>query len=63
MFSNISGDANIFHVKWVKKDGIRYYSNNCYVITGLNGTDPIFSRIIDFFVVSGDLLLLHLQSY
>ena len=60
---NISDDATIFHPKWVKKEGIRYHTNNCYVITGCDGTDPIFSRIMDLLVVSGDLLLLQVHHY
>ena len=62
IFHNIHQDATIFNPKWVKKNGIHYHSNNCDVITGIDGVDPLFSRIIDFFVISGDLLMLHVQA-
>ena len=48
---NISNDSTIFRPTWVKKDGIQYHNNNCYVITHSDGTDPVFSRIIDLYVV------------
>ena len=56
---SISNDATVFHPKWVKKNSINYCNNNCYVIIGTDGTDPLFGHLIDVYVVGGDLLLLH----
>ena len=56
----ISDDATIFIPNWVKKNSIHYSSNNCYVIINTDGIDPIFGHIIDIYVVSGNMMLLHL---
>ena len=40
---NINNDTFVFHPTWVKKDGIKYHKNNCYIITGSDGTDPIIA--------------------
>jgi len=54
-----SDDATIFQPKLVKKNSIiNYCNNNCYIITGTDGTDPIFGHIIDVYIVGGDLILL-----
>ena len=37
-------------------------SSNCYVVTGSDGTDPTFARVVDIFVVGTDLPVLQLQS-
>ena len=47
----------------MKIDGILYHSNNCFVFQGSDGLNPIFGKIIDIFVVGGNLVLLHLQNY
>ena len=60
---SISDDSFVFNPSWVKKDGIKYHKNNCYVVTGSDGTDPVFSRIIDVFIVCGDMVLLYVQAY
>ena len=57
----ISDHATISHPKWVEKDGIRYHTNNCYLITGSDNIDPVFSRIIDVLVASGNMLLFQVQ--
>lgn len=62
----ISSDVTVFSPNWVKKNGIHYSNNNSYVIIGTDGINPSFGRIIDSYLVSGDLLLLHLyrcQNY
>ena len=61
--SNVSDDATIFNANWVKKNGVRYHSNNCFVIIGSDKNDLIFGRIIELFVISGDFLLFHIQNY
>ena len=59
----ISFDSTIVNTTWAKEDGIKYSANNCYVITGSNGTDPIFSHIVDVYVACGDILFLCVQQY
>ena len=57
----LSDDTTICHPKWVEKDGIRYHTNNYYLITGSDDFDPVFSRIIDVLVASGNMLLFQVQ--
>ena len=42
-------------------NGITYKNSNCYVVTGSDGTDPTFARVVDI-VVGTDLPVLQLQS-
>ena len=56
----MSNDAAIFIPSWVKKNGIHYSNNNCYVIIDTDEIDPMFGHIIDLYIVSGNILLLHL---
>lgn len=59
---NISSETMISHPTWIKVNGITYKRNNCYVITGSDGTDPTFARVVDVLVVGTDLPVLQLQS-
>ena len=56
---SISVDATVFQPNWVKKNSVNYCNNNCYVMVGTDGIDPLFGHIIDVFIVGGDLILLH----
>ena len=59
----ISNETPVFNTHWVKKYGILYHNNNCFVLQGSDGLNPVFGKIIDIFVLGGDLVLLHLQCY
>ena len=61
VFPFIRDHATICHPKRVEKDGIRYHTNNCYLIIGSDNIDPVFSRIIDLSLASGNMLLLQVQ--
>ena len=60
---DIADETPIFSTHWVKKNGIFYHTNNCFVLQGSDGLNPIFGKIIEILVVCGDLTLLHLQCY
>ena len=47
----------ICRLPWVKKDGLTYKQNNCYVIIGSDSLYPIFSRVDDTLVFGGDLYI------
>ena len=59
---SMSLETTIFNATWAKKDGIRYCTNNSYVITGSDGTDPIFGRIVDLYVACENVVFLYCQQ-
>ena len=58
----ISGNVTVFSPNWVKQNGVYYSNNNSYLITGTDGMNPLFGRIINLYLVGGDLLLFHLYQ-
>lgn len=63
LLPNVNHDTIISHPSWIQVNGVLYKQNNCYVITGSDGTDPTFARVVDIIVASPDVSLLKLQSY
>ena len=59
----VSIDIPIYHSNWVKKYGNHYDTNNCFVLIGSDGIDPIFGQVVDIYVACGDTILLHNQHY
>ena len=55
---SINDDTRVFNPKWVKTNG-NYYS---FIITGSDGLNPIFSEIVDIFLVCSNVLLLYVQN-
>ena len=44
----LSLEGNIFRPTWVHQYGTLYQSNNAYLISGSDGLDPIFVRLVIF---------------
>ena len=53
----MSCDSTIFHPTWVRKDGILYQANNTYLVTDLDGLDPIFSYLHEVLLVSSHVVV------
>lgn len=44
----VSDDTSITHPSWVKNYGIRYHTNNCFVVLQNDGIDAQFGKLLTF---------------
>jgi len=58
-----SNETTVFNPKWVRVQGNLYSTNNSYIITGFDGLNPIFGKILDIFLIFGKIILLYVQKF
>ena len=58
-----SNETEVFNPKWVRSQRNFYCTNNSYIITGSDGLNPIFGKILDIFIVCSKILLLYVQKF
>ena len=54
----VSSEATISRPAWIKKDGLTFKKNNCYVVMDSDEYNPKFGRVDDILVLGGDLCIL-----
>jgi len=54
-----SNETAVFNPKSVKFQGNFYSNNNSYIITGSDGLNPIFGKILDIFLICSRIVLLY----
>jgi hypothetical protein len=63
--SNITPDIGpeccIFHPTWICKDSITYKPNNCFLVKGTDGLDPVFVCLLELLVLHGSLVVFIVQ--
>lgn len=50
-------DSKVFRPTWVKREGIVYKANNCFLICGSDGLDPKFVKLDEVLIIGGSLLV------
>ena len=60
---DINQDCYIFRPTWVRKDGKTYKPNNCFLIKGTDGLDPVFVCVLELLVLHGSVLVFIAQEY
>ena len=48
----------VFRPTWVRYQGIKCLANNCFLIKGSDGIDPIFVQLREILVIGGNLVTL-----
>ena len=53
LFPDMSVDCAIFRPSWVIYNCKTYKANNCFLIKGTDGLDPMFVRLVEVLVLHG----------
>ena len=59
----VSLDSAVFRPTWVRREGVVYKANNCFLISGSDGLDPLFVKLDELLVISGNTLLFVVMFY
>ena len=62
-FPACSDETEVFNPKWVRFQGDFYSTNNSYIVTGSDGLNPTFGKILDIFLICSKILLLYVQKF
>ena len=60
---NVNPMCSIFRPMWICKDSKIYKFNNCFLIKGTDGLDPLFVRLLELLVLNGSQVIFIVQEY
>lgn len=56
MIAIVPVDSMVFRPTWACYQGIKYVANNCFLIKGSDGLNPIFVQLCEILVIGGNLV-------